>query len=429
MRKNIFFLICLLLTPAMVCSEVLTLDQCLERGLELNPQIQADLLAIDEAQEGVHEAWGAFFPTLSIDYGYTQLENTGDIGGDNDYLSQQSDNLTARLSQPLFTGFSGLAGVKRARESRSYREHELRLMRLQLVRAIRSHFYDILQAEQIVGKWTESVKRLKNQQQIAEAWVAQELAPRSRLLAIAVELSYAEQQLASAEANMLIGKAMLTEMIALPATEELTIVGNLQSFSLPSCDSVDVCMEQALQQHPEIKLADLNIALARKDLTMVRARNLPRVSLDASWVDYQREYDNSSVSQENRDYYTLALNVSMRPFQGGKTFFAYRKQKLAIQRLERERSQRGNAIISAVKSRYHQLVAGDSRLKSATRGVDEAREAYLFADRSVNLGISSLDDLLGAELRLTQAEINKIQAEHALQQARVQLEYAVGIHN
>ena len=116
----------------------------------------------------------------------------------------------------------------------------------------------------------------------------------------------------------------------------------------------------------------------------------------------------------------------MRPFQGGKNIFAYRKQKLLIKRLEYEQSQQVNAIGTEVNTRFQQLKEGDSRLRAAIKGVAEATEAYHFADRAAKVGVSSLDDLLNAEIRLTQAEINKISAEHALQQARAQLDYAVG---
>ena len=426
--KKIIFLLLLLLLPNLVSAELFNLEQCLNRGLEVNPQIKAYRMAIDEAQEGIYQAWGAFLPTLRANYGHTRLENNGPSESDSDYLSQQSNRFSVGLSQPLFTGMAGMAGLSKARQSRTYRETEYYYMQQQLILKIQLSFYDILKAQYLVTKWTESVGRLENQRKIARAWVEQELAPRLRQLEVDVEYSNALQQLVSAQAALAIAETNLKEWLALPTDEQLQIQGDLQHSTLSSCATAEVCLQQALEQRPELQLAQLNISMAREDSKAIRARNLPQVSLDAEWIDYQRGYDNSALAEDDRNYYTLSLNLSMRPFQGGKNIFAYRKQNLLIKRLEYEQSQQINAIGTEVNTRFQQLQEGDSRLRAAINGVAEATEAYHFADRAAKVGVSSLGDLLNAEIRLTQAEINRINADHALQQARAQLDYAVGNH-
>ncbi len=426
MQTFIISFLIILLSPFLTCAATLTLDQCIERGLEMNPQVKAYQLTIDEAQEGIYEAWGSFLPSLSVDYGYSRLENGASTERDVDYLKQQSNTFTARLSQPLYDGMSGVASLKRARQSRMYQEQQLLFMQQQLAREIRASFYDILRAETLVIKWTESVARLKNQQEIASAWIAQELATRLRLLSVNVELSSATQELISAESAQAIAEAKLREWLALPESEPLLITGNLRQSIALSCDTVDSCLTQALTQRPEIQLAKLNLAMAQQEIRVIRSRSLPRISFDASWVDSRRDYANEKSPLDDRNYYTLGLNLSMRPFQGGRNIFAYRKQKLAIERLGHEQSSRNNSITTEVKTRFQQIQEMDGRLHSAVESVAEAQEAYQFAEQSSKLGVSSLDDLLSAEIRLTRAEINKTNAEHALQLARVNLDYVVG---
>ena len=426
MKKMIIFFLLLLLLPNLASAELLNLEQCLNRALAVNPQVKASRMAIDEAQEGIYEARGAFLPTLSVKVGHTQLTNNGKEERNSDYLSQKSDSFTIRLSQPLFTGMAGMAGLSRAQKTRSYREFEYQNIRQQLALKVRLSFYDILKSQHLVSKWKESVGRLESQQKIARAWVEQELAPRLRQLEVDDEHSKALQQLASAESALAVAEANLKEWLAFPADDPLQIEGSLQHSTFASCATAEICLQQALEQRPELQLAKLNVAMAREDVKSIRARNLPQISLDAGWIDYQRKYDVSSLPEDDRNYYTLSLNLSMRPFQGGKNIFAYRKQKLTIKRLEYVQSQKINAIGTEVNTRYQQLLEGDSRLRAANMGVVKALEAYHFADRAIKVGASSLDDLLSAEIRLTQAEINKINADYALQKARDQLEYAVG---
>jgi outer membrane protein TolC len=320
----------------------------------------------------------------------------------------------------------GVAGLSKARKVRNYRKYDLLLIKQELARDIQTTFYDILQAGQIIAKWTESVKRLESQKDIARAWIAQELAPRLRLMEVESELFNALQQLASARARLAIAEARLRELLALQDNEPVELEGRLENSYAVNCGNAEACLDQALSQRPEIKLAQLNIDMAREDKKMIISRNLPRVSLDANWIDYTREFDEASLDGEDYSYYTVALNVNMRPFQGGQSLFAYRRQKLTVNRLENELFHSRAAIVAEVKSRYQQFVEAKAYVDSAAKGLDLAREIYNITEHSSRLGVTSLDDLLNAELRLTRAEVNKIDADFALQKARINLGYAAG---
>ncbi|MBW2010126.1 MAG: TolC family protein [Deltaproteobacteria bacterium] len=404
----------------------LSLEECIDRGLSENPEIKAYQLAVEEAGEGIKEAWGAFFPTLSLNYGYNQLSNDSSGERDTDYLDQDSDSFSCRLSQPVFAGFSGVAGLKRARRSKQYRHYELKSMQQQLVREIRTSFYDILRATALAEKWAGSIRRLEKQRRIAEAWCRQELAPRLRLLEVEVELSNARQQLISAESSLAIARARLKEWLALDGDEPLDIAGSLEQEAADPCTPLDACLQFALDQRPELHMMRLNIEIARQDARVIAARNLPQVSIDAGWTDYQRDYDDTRHPDDERDYYSVSINLSMKPFQGGRNLFAWRRQRLAVQRLQHRQVKQRHAVTTEVKTRYQQLQEAHARLTTAGDSILEAREAYRLAGRSADLGMISLNDLLDAELRLARVEINMIDTRHALQIARIQLEYSVG---
>jgi len=426
MKIQVILFLIILFLPNLVTAEVLTLEQCLTRGLADNPQVKAYRLAVKAEQEGIYESYGAFLPTLSINFGKSKLENNGDLGTQVDSLSQKNETLTVRFSQPLYTGLAGLSGLKRARQSHTYREYDLQLMEHQLLRVIKISFYEILQSEQLITKWIESVDRLEQQQKIAQAWVVQKLAPHQRELEVAVKLANARQELSGAEAALAIAKARLSEWIDLPPEEHLFVDGNLPQLPSHSCPSVESCLKQAMSQRPELQISKLNISIAQQDANIIRSRNLPKVSFDASWVDHQRKYDLDELDRDNQTYYTLGLNLSMQPFQGGKTIFAYKRKKIEIQRLKQVQHQQRNSITTEVRTRFQQLIAGKSRLVSATTGVDQAREAYRFAEQSAKLGVTSLEDLLLSEILLTRSEINRIRTVFDLQQAQVLLNYVIG---
>ena len=426
MKRFILPTMWLLLLPSWVGAEALSLDQCIEQALAHNPEIKAYQFAAKEADAGVGEAVGAFLPSLTLSYDFSKLYDSSGQGLDTDYIDQQTDRFTARVTQPLFAGLGNVAGLNKARENRQYREKELLFVRSRLIRDIRASFYDILRAQQAVVKRSDSVKRLEEQVLIAEAWVKQSLAPRVHLLETEVVLSNARQELIAAEASLTIARARLEELLALRHDSQLEITGSLQQEVYGACADLDVCLDQAQVRRIELELAALNIEMARQESRMILARSLPRANLDASWTDYQRDYEDDRRQDDDRDYYSVMVNVSLQPFDGGRTIYAYRRQLLAIERLESLRVKQQQAIVTEVRTRFEQFHEGQARLQAASVTLTQAQEAYKLTKRSVELGVNSLRDLLESSILLNRAEINQIDSYHALQVARAQLDFAVG---
>ena len=412
--------------PVSAVTTSLTLDECIRLGLKQNPEIRSYELAIEESERGIEQAWGAFLPTLRLDYRYNQLSNNSDSERDNDYLDQDSDSFSAQLTQPLFTGFSGIAGLKHARADKKYRQAQRQYMHNQLIQRISSSYYALLYAQRRTQQWNDSVTRLETQEEIAIAWVEQRLAPQLRLHEVATELSNARHELVRAQSDQEIAASQLREWLALHYAEAIQVEGGIEQLRTQPCSDLQRCIETALELRPEMTLSSLNIEMASQDAKSILARNLPRAELSASWTDYHREYDVDDYAGDDRDYYSVSLNLSMQPFQGGRTISEWRKQRIAIDRYRQQLAVQRNRIITELNTSFERLRQGHERLKDAMKGIEHARAAYDVATKSTEMGMYSLNDLLDAELRLTRAELKVTDAYYAIQQATVELEYALG---
>jgi outer membrane protein TolC len=426
-KIRLIFLLLTLLSPGWAGAADLTLDQCLERAMRDNPQIMAYQSAVKAAEAGVSEAWGAFLPTLGLTYNKSSLTDSSGKGVNTDYIDQVTDRYSVMLSQSLFAGMSSVAGLKKARENKDYRDRELQFIKAQVRLDVRSRFYDVLMAREQVDKMVEAVKRYEQQVGIAKAWVAQSLAPRIRLLEVQVALSNARQDLIAAETTLKTAQARLEELMAVGhGSSGMDLAGSLEEGGSEACSEFDDCLDLALEQRPELKLMALNIDMARQDAKIITARNLPRASLDVSWNKYKRDYNESLLPDDDREYYSVMLNLSFQPFQGGRTIYAWKGQQAEIERLENLLVKQRNTIVTEVRTRYEQLNQSHGQLVAANDSLTQAREAYKLMSRSVELGVSSLRDLLDSAVLLTRAEINMINSYHALQLARVTLDYVVG---
>ena len=428
MKNKITLLLLLFLLVPVACGAMpLTLEQCIRQGLTNNPEIQAYQFAVEEADEAINVSWGAFLPTLSVDYRKGQLQNDTKGERDTDYLDQDSETLSVRLNQTLFAGFSGVASLKKARQSKQYHQYELEYIRLEVAQKIRTSYLDILQQQQLQAKWQESIKRLQRQLKIATAWVEQKLAPKLRVLEVEVELANARQQLVTTQANLKIAKATLRQLLSIGPDEKITIQPLAEESCLPQTfQALRQCVDLAKHQRPELQMVKLAVEMAQQDAKIILARNMPRADFDVAWVDYNRDYSNSRYIDTDRKYYSANLTLSMKFFQGGRNLFAWRQQRVTIKRLQQRQRSQNNEIVQQVQSRYHQYIEAKAQIETAAKGLKEAQEAYRMSDKSARLGVLSLGDLLDTELRLTRAEINVINSRFSLLKAKVLLDRAIG---
>lgn len=424
-RIVLAFLLCTLVaTP--VAADPLDLQACMTRALAENPHLKAYTLGVGEAREDVRGAWGDFLPTLGLSYGKNKLTNDSAAERDADYLNQRSNSSTLTISQPLFSGFSGVAGVKRSNLGLQHQELQLRSIQAQVIREIRRDFYGVLQAQALVALWEAAITRLERQKEIANAWYERQLATRLRLLEVEVELSSAIQQRDAARSSLAAAKARMAHWLALPTPDELVLDGSLEEDGMLSVPSLDECLEIARRDRPDLEMAAINIGVAEQEKIQVAARSLPRVDLEGSWTDYQRDYENVRYPDDQRDYYSVALRVSFQPFQGGKNIFAWRRQGLTVEKMRQLQMETAKSIDAEVRTAFSQWQDSEARLTASADTLRQATEAWKFAERALELGVGSLRDLLDAELRRTRAEITRLDALQYRQRTKTELAYAIG---
>jgi len=408
-------------------AEPLSLQACVARALTENAQLKAYALGVGEAREDVRGAWGDFLPTLGLSYGKNKLTNDSAAERDADYLNQRSSSSTVTLSQPLFSGFSGIAGVKRSNLGLEHQELQLRSIQAQVIREIRRDFYAVLQAQAMLDLWEAAIARLERQKEIANAWYERQLATRLRLLEVEVELSSAIQQREAARSSLAAARARMAHWLALPTPDEVILDGSLeQEDGEVSFPSLAECLEIARRERPDLGMAAINIGMAEQEKIQVAARSLPRVDLEGSWTDYTRDYENVRYPDDQRDYYSVVLRVSIQPFQGGKNIFAWRRQGLTVEKMRQQQLDTAKAIDAEVRSAFSLWQDSEARLAASADTLRQATDAWKFAERALELGAGSLRDLLDAELRRTRAEITRLDALMYRQRTKTDLAYAIG---
>ncbi len=190
----------------------------------------------------------------------------------------------------------------------------------------------------------------------------------------------------------------------------------------------NVLLQEALQTRPEILEANAQITAAQRGVQYARRSTLPSLSLSVGYVYTPNA--TPGFARVNQGEATLGVNIPI--FDGGLARERVREARADVAGAEISRRQATDQVQADVQQAYITLVQARSRVAVANVGLAQARESYRLARVRYNagvaqqVGVSPLVELSNAQTGLTQAEVNQVNALYDYNNARAQLDRAVG---
>lgn len=402
-----------------------TLDQAWETALAADRRMRAAGHLTQSAEEALAAARGARLPRLSVDGGYTVLDNAPaivvtvppfppqewPIGEDKAY------SYRGTVSVPLYTGgrlTSGIeaarAGVQVARQDEARTVLDLKLQVVELYAAVLRARRGVEVAEKNVESLTAHTQDVANR--FHQGQVA-----KNDLLAAQVALADARQRaiqahsaldLAQASYNRQLGRA-LTEPVVL---DELT--------PQPVNEELAALTARALQQRPELAGLGEQSTRLRQQAASERAASQPQVYLSGGYRYEENRY------QLYEGVWSATVGVKWDLFDGG---IARHQAGASHARAEAAAQERDElASIIALQVRKAQLDVGETRQR-----VEVTREALAQSDENLNVaksryraGLTTNTVVLDAETQRTRSYTNYNHALYDAVLASQRLRYAVG---
>ncbi|PID77485.1 MAG: hypothetical protein CSB24_01030 [Deltaproteobacteria bacterium] len=409
-----------------------SLADCIDAALQKNPGLRSLDFEISQRRQQLYAALGEFLPDLSVSYNHNSVHSDDYKQGDGSGRSYEGDNLVLSLVQPVFDGFSGINGLRLAAFEEEKAVNMREAQRRRLIASIRSSYFEKLAAEAIRKNYEISLTRLLEQLEAAEAWVAQKLAPPLRVLEVKTRIAQTRHQLISARSRESSALARLRSALMLPPDTKMELTGRLSTPLMPLCSGFDECSQMS-RRRPELVMSALAVDIAKQNANIIISRSLPSARISASWNQGKNEYDdpvpsgtNMSYTESEEESWSVIFSVTFTPFQGGRNFFNWRSYNKQVQSLVLQMEQTFQDIQSEVELRLLQCEEARAALAPALEAVREARLAWQMNLKFVKLGTVPLDDLLDAEIELTNARSTLISALLSLRLAEVNLALAAG---
>ena len=172
--------------------------------------------------------------------------------------------------------------------------------------------------------------------------------------------------------------------------------------------------KQALENLPELKASELNVAISEKDLDIAKGSYLPTLSLTGSLgsgytsIDYTNFVDQLDVNFNQK----VGLSLSIPIFNRNQTKAQVKRAEINIDKSKLQLASTGKEIFKKIETAWQNSVSAQEQLLAAESSRNAALESYKLAQKKYELGALSTTDLVVSQNTYTNAEQNYIQAKY-----------------
>ena len=491
---------------------VLTLTAAVRTALEENLDLRGAQLDVREGESRVREAWGNLYPALDLTGGYTRNVVTANpfagsdaatlLGGGNqndwvafnerqrqsggtpisfnEFVQRQQQSLEEagislggggnpfgvdnefrgglQLTQTLYSkqAFASVKGAQQFKDvSRFARDRRVQETTNEVVTA----FYQALLAQERARVLQKRVERAEETLQEVSTRVKQGVIPKAQRLSAQVERSNARTQQIQARNAADLARDNLKRTIGLSPERPVKLEGSLeeqredglQQISLETI-SMEKAVDQALENRPDLKRAQLNVELRDIQKEATRAEFFPRVEAVANFNYSGRVPDDRSrvltqdpnrpnqptpffFAKEQRGFFSddfwnpsfsVGLQLSWNIFNGFQSASRVQQAEIERQRARLQQERLRRAVKVEVRSAIRNLEDARERIESQETNVRRAELNYDHISSRVDEGVASQVELREASDQLDQSRLNYLQAVYDYLVARSDLETALG---
>jgi outer membrane protein len=415
--------------PAMVFAQappVLTLQQAEAMAIKNHPQIQAAQNEVNYANQQIVENRSAYYPTITGDVTGSQGNDLSRIGAGDIASSRLFDREGQGIViQQLITDSGRTPNlVASARFQAQASSQNSQATRYTVLLDVNRAYFDLLRARAAVKVAEQTVAA----RQVLDDQIT-ELA-RNKLRS-QVDVSFADVNVSEAKLLLLraqdsvqgaqaeLGRSLGTDQ---PANYQLA------DEPLPASPpaTTDMLVAQAIDNRPELaalrytREAAYKFAAAEKDLA--------RPTVSAIAVGGYIPYINTPVqSPIPPEYEGLAANVSIPVFNGH--LFSARREAAYQHALESDQKLRDQQERVSRDVRVAWASANDAyqRIDVTAQFMRQASLALQLAQGRYDLSLASIVELTQAQLNVTSAEIENLNAKYDYQTQYAALQFTIGL--
>lgn len=391
----------------------LTLEDSVNLALENNPQVKIAMLDEMKAKASLDEAEANRGFTL----GYVHNAGRSKMEG---FTAENSFSNGLTLSLPLYTGGRLENAIDAAEIALESAKLGVNDTRQQLRMDTTNSYYSILQAQNQVTIYQQTVESLEEHLRNVKAQYHVGTVAKSDVLRSEVELADAQQGLIKAENARDLSVSNFNNVVGLPLDTDVRVTEELgyEKYDLVLAD----CIAYALEHRADGKQAQLAIDAAEEYKSIAKSGYRPSITASASngWSD-------SDFPGTEDESWQIGAKLSWNIFDMGATKAQVRQADADLLTAKELARQKLDAIQLEVRMAYLDVHEAEKRIHTSQVSVDKAEEDLKIAHVRYRAGVGTNLDVMDAQVALTTAKMNYVQSLYDYNTSKAELDRAMGI--
>ncbi|WP_299762826.1 TolC family protein [uncultured Dokdonia sp.] len=397
-----------------------TLQECVQYALDNNITIKQAEVALLNTTLDKSDAEGAFVPTVN---GRASVsENTGLSFNPVTNQPQTVTTLNAtggiNVGYTLFDGLRNIRQLQRADLAKVASEFNLSKAKDDIALFVANAFLDIILNKEnlktIQAQNAITLEQIERTQELVDGGVL----PEGDLLEIRATAASERQRIVAAENSVILSKINLAQLLAVENYRDFDVVdGSYSIFGEEIVNSpVESIIDSAKENRYEIKIAEQNLEIAKKDLQISKGARYPTLSAFFGYDTRFTTNDFIDIPFRTQLYtndginYGLSLNVPI--INGFGVRNAIKRSKLNIENNEIAVKQAKLDLESTVYQSYTAVKAAKESYEAAKVALESQQLAYEYAKLRYDVGRTNAFDFSQSKLRYDNAQIELTRSKY-----------------
>lgn len=389
----------------------ITLDQAIQIAFQSSPDIISALALLESSKGGIDASTANFKPVFRL-----QASST----------LQGPENTAVKTSSSL-AGLTATLPLDISRQLRysseiTHMQYQLQYLSMltvseQLILKVKNAYYTLLRSsgQEIVRKAAVSDAKLRLANILAKR--EEGTVPQFDVTSIQVELSNLNQLLLSAQNQVRLAQSALNEVLGVDVNNPTQVISAEVPVTVSDVEIPKLTAE-AYSKRPDVKSAQIAVALSEKNVDLQKVGLLPSASLNGT-TSYSF---NPSVMATDNYTWQATVTLSIPLSDGGMTKAKVRQAKASVQSSMSSLNRTLLSVSSEVRSISLNLQDAALRTKTTEAAIGLAEDALGIAKERYDAGIAVMVEVSNAQSQLTQARFNYVNAlfDYAVATAQLQ---------
>lgn len=418
-------ILCLMiLIPLELFAQVISVEQCIQRALEKNPELAIGYTEYEKASSQVKQASSQFLPHVEGSASYQRQSTVPELqfpeptspGGGmplGSLLPQDGmqlgsvDQIDTRLqiAQPIFTGFR-LRRQKEARQKQVHvQEQQIVQQKRELMFRVYEAYGNVLQAQNMIQVAETRYQQMQAHLEDVKTLQQQGMARNDQVLRVKVKLAEAELAIVKARNGLDLSRAALENVMG----ESLPQKAQFQEWQISvKVDSLSTAMQRAVESRSEIRALYHMKAAVDLQTSIAKGKRWP--TLSAFGVLGCGKPGLDFVQNEWMDYWIVGIKSQWNLWDWGETRSRVEQAQLASRQIDYRLNATRDAIALDVKQAWFQWQEAGDRLRLTQDMKKYAQLSFEIVNNSFKQGMATQTNVLDAQSELTQASTRLVKA-------------------